>query len=91
LEFDEILYVIPGRLPIRRGTCGLLVFGRTSRSIQIRLPEARAAAALALDHLVTFLQQALALAILAFLLLLDVGAFFIGHAILPGMILPSAH
>jgi hypothetical protein len=36
-------------------------------------------AALALDHLVALLDQALALAILAFLLLLDVRAFFIGH------------
>jgi hypothetical protein len=48
-------------------------------------------AALALDHPVALLQQALALAILAFLLLLDVGASFIGHAILPAMILPAAH
>jgi hypothetical protein len=42
-----------------------------------------AAAALAFHHLVALLQQTLALAILAFLLLLDVGAFFIGHGILP--------
>src|SRR3984893_3741787 len=39
----------------------------------------RPAAALAFDHFVALLQQALALAILALLLLLDVGAFFIGH------------
>jgi hypothetical protein len=39
----------------------------------------RPAAALALDHFVALLQQALALAVLALLLLLDVGAFFIGH------------
>src|SRR3979490_2841320 len=37
------------------------------------------AAALAFYHFVALLQQALALAILALLLLLDVGAFFIGH------------
>jgi hypothetical protein len=37
------------------------------------------AAALALDHFVTLFQQALALAIFAFLLLLDVGTFCIGH------------
>ena len=43
------------------------------------LTKTRPAAALALDHLVALLQQALALAILAFLLLLDVGAFCIGH------------
>ena len=40
------------------------------------------AAALALDHFVTLFQQALALAILALFLLLDIGAFFIGHDIL---------
>jgi hypothetical protein len=38
------------------------------------------AAALAFYHLVALLQQALALAILALLFFLDVGAFFIGHA-----------
>jgi hypothetical protein len=37
------------------------------------------AAALAFYHFVALLQQALALAILALLFLLDVGAFFIGH------------
>jgi hypothetical protein len=46
-------------------------------------PYAGPLAALALDHPVALLQQALALAILAFLLLLDVGAFFIGHNLLP--------
>jgi hypothetical protein len=44
-----------------------------------RSPYPGPAAALALDHLVALFQQALALAILAFLLLLDVGAFCIGH------------
>src|SRR5450631_4064987 len=39
----------------------------------------RPAAALAFDHLVALLQQALALAVFALLLLLDVGTFFIGH------------
>ncbi|WKA31788.1 hypothetical protein [Bradyrhizobium roseum] len=43
-------------------------------------------AALALDHPVALLQQALALAVLAFLLLFDVGAFFIGHGILPASV-----
>jgi hypothetical protein len=46
-------------------------------------PHAGPLAALALDHPVGLLQQALALAVLAFLLLLDVGAFFIGHDNLP--------
>jgi hypothetical protein len=46
-------------------------------------PYARSLAALALDDLIALLQQALALAILAFLLLLDVGAFFISHDNLP--------
>src|ERR1700730_3890330 len=39
----------------------------------------RPAAALAFDHFVALLQQALALAVLALLLLLDIGTFFIGH------------
>jgi hypothetical protein len=43
-------------------------------------------AALALHHPVALLQQALALTILAFLLLLDVGAFFIGHDNLPASV-----
>jgi hypothetical protein len=47
------------------------------------LPHARSLAALALHDLVTLLDQALALAILAFLLLLDVGALLIGHVIAP--------
>jgi hypothetical protein len=42
----------------------------------------RPLAALALYDFVTLLEQALALAILALLLLFDVGASFIGHAIL---------
>jgi hypothetical protein len=46
-------------------------------------PQPGALAALALHHLIALLDQALALAILAFLLLLDVGAFLIGHAIAP--------
>jgi hypothetical protein len=44
--------------------------------------ESSAAAALAFDHLVALLQQPLALAIFAFLLFLDVGAFLAGHEIL---------
>ena len=61
---------------------------RLQRAVVIRfcwepLAHARSLAALALHHLVALLQQALALAILALLLLLDVGAFFIGHASLP--------
>jgi hypothetical protein len=43
---------------------------------------ARALAALALHHLVALLEQAFALAIFAFLLLLDVRAFFTRHEIL---------
>jgi hypothetical protein len=50
------------------------------------LTEARPAAALAFHHLVALLEQALALAVLALPLLLDVGAFFIGHDILPAVI-----
>jgi hypothetical protein len=42
-------------------------------------PHARALAALAFHHAVALLDEALTLAVLAGLLLLDVGAFFIGH------------
>src|SRR5665213_1389336 len=47
--------------------------------------KSRALAALAFDDLVALLQQALALAILAFLLLFAVGTFFTGHVILPAV------
>src|ERR1700738_3133104 len=47
--------------------------------VRVRSPHARPAAALAFYDLVALLEQALALAILALLLLLDVGAFFVGH------------
>jgi hypothetical protein len=49
------------------------------------LPKPRPAAALAFDDLVALLQKALALAILALLLLLDVGTFVIGHDSLQSM------
>jgi hypothetical protein len=49
-------------------------------------PKPGAAAALAFHHLVALLEQALAFAVLAFRLLLDVGASFIGHDILPAVI-----
>jgi hypothetical protein len=52
-------------------------------------PYARPLAALALDDLIALLQQALALAVLAFLLLLDVGAFFISHDNLPASVARS--
>lgn len=42
-------------------------------------PHARSFAALALHHPVALLDETLAFAVLAGLLLLDVGAFFIGH------------
>jgi hypothetical protein len=45
--------------------------------------QTRSLAALAFHHPVALLQQALALAILAFLLLFDVGAFVVGHFVLP--------
>jgi hypothetical protein len=54
------------------------------------LAKSRSAATLAFDHLVALLQQPLALAILALLFLLDVGAFFIGHASLQTSALESA-
>ena len=49
----------------------------------MRSAHARPLAALAFQHPVALLQQALALAILALLLLLDVRALFIGHYNLP--------
>jgi hypothetical protein len=52
---------------------------------------AGAPAALAFDDIVALLHQALAFAILAFLLLLDVGTFFIGHDVLPAMFVPNHH
>jgi hypothetical protein len=48
-------------------------------------PQARSLAALAFHHPIALLQQALALAILAFLLLFDVGAFVVGHDTLPAI------
>jgi hypothetical protein len=54
-------------------------------------PQSRPATALALHHLVALLEQALAFAILALLLLLDVRAFFIGHDILPPMSFVPSH
>ena len=51
----------------------------------MRLAHPRPAAALAFYHLVAFLQQALALAILALLLLLDVGTFLTRHDVLQTM------
>jgi hypothetical protein len=47
--------------------------------------QAGAAAALALDHLVALLQEALALAVFALLLLLDVGTLLARHDALPTM------
>ncbi|BAC47548.1 blr2283 [Bradyrhizobium diazoefficiens USDA 110] len=45
-------------------------------------PHARALATLALHHLVALLEQTFAFTVFAFLLLLDVRAFFTGHEIL---------
>jgi hypothetical protein len=61
----------------------MAVAGPVRRSSTSCLAHPRPTAALALYDLVALLEQALALAILALLLLLDVGTFFIGHDILP--------
>jgi hypothetical protein len=53
--------------------------GAVTDKVRSALANSRSAAALAFYHLVALLHQALALAILALLLILDVGAFFIGH------------
>jgi hypothetical protein len=50
-----------------------------TRLSAIGLSKSRSVAALAFHHLVALLEQALAFAILALGLLLDVRAFFIGH------------
>ena len=47
------------------------------------LPQSRPATTLAFYDLVALFEQALAFTILALLLLLDVGTFFIGHDLLP--------
>jgi hypothetical protein len=57
--------------------------GADVREHPVPLAHPRPLAALALHHLVALLEQSLALAILAFLLFLDVGALFIGHGSLP--------
>src|SRR4051794_3992050 len=51
--------------------------------IGLRSAHASALAPLAFDDIVALFYQTLALAILALLLLLDVGTFFIGHDVLP--------
>jgi hypothetical protein len=53
--------------------------GGVDRPRETPLSKSGPAAALAFYDLVALLEQALALAILAPLLLLDVGAFFVGH------------
>jgi hypothetical protein len=55
------------------------------------LSKSRPAAALAFYDLVALLEQALALAILALLLLLDVGAFFVGHDELQALMRDAIH
>jgi hypothetical protein len=59
-------------------------FARAAR--KATSPHPGPAAALAFDDLVALFQQTLALAILALLLFLEVGALFIGHDDLPAMI-----
>jgi hypothetical protein len=89
-EFHEILYVIPRREQSERSPESAKFIGarfRVAPARALALSKSGPAAALAFDHLVALFQQALALAILAFLLFLDVGAFGIGHDRLPAMIL----
>jgi hypothetical protein len=64
-----------------RRACTLIATCRHDR--RGRSAHAGPLAALAFDDFVTLLQETLALAILALLLLLDVRAFFIGHDNLP--------
>jgi hypothetical protein len=68
--------------------CGNTQLARkfSGKTKNARSPQPGPAATLAFDDLVALLEQALALAILALLLLLDVGALFIGHGMLPAVI-----
>jgi hypothetical protein len=75
------ILIIPGCAKRRPGMTVVIQFTRQSS------PQPGPAAALAFHHLVALLEQALAFAILALRLLLDVGASFIGHDNLPAMIL----
>jgi hypothetical protein len=59
---------------------GALVNGQDSRQ---RSPQPGTLAALAFHDLIALFQQPFALAVLARLLFLGVGAFYIGHGILP--------
>jgi hypothetical protein len=79
LKSVEFLYVIPAGAQSERARKS----GAYRGGIPGSLAESGPAAALAFDHLVALLQQALALAILALLLFLDIGTFVIGHDILP--------
>jgi hypothetical protein len=56
-----------------------------SRPRAMTSPQPRPATTLAFYNFVALLEQPLAFAILALLLLLDVGAFFIGHDVLPAV------
>jgi hypothetical protein len=69
-------------LEAERRACSIIATCQRDR--RARSPHARPLAALAFDDLVALLQETLALAILAFLLLLDVRAFLIGHDDPPG-------
>src|SRR6266576_918333 len=61
------------------------------RSSTSCLPQSRSAAALAFYDLVALLEQALALAIFALPLLLDVGPFFVGHEDLQALMRNAIH
>jgi hypothetical protein len=66
-------------LSLEAGRRACTIIATCRRDCRRRSPHAGPLAALAFDDLVTLLQETLALAILALLLLLDVRAFFIGH------------
>src|SRR3954469_9830300 len=84
---------LPQEVPIEDARCGACQ-SRACATCKSMLPAwaaittssayARALAALALHHLVALLEQAFAFAVFAFLLLLDIRAFFTGH----GWLLP---
>jgi hypothetical protein len=71
-------------LSLEAGRRACTIIATCRRDRRARSPHAGPLAALAFDDFVALLQETLALAILAFLLLLDVRAFLIGHDDPPG-------
>jgi hypothetical protein len=87
IRLAEREFTWPARAKMGRTLVRPILNGRNSQG---GLSQSRSVAALALHHLVALLDQALAFAIFALGLLLDVRAFFIGHDGLQGQVRPLA-